>query len=140
MQEINVEQIMQEIRDDVAKKGMDKVPLQFADVCLVDNKLELPEKLDAETMKKEIIALHALWDTTEAIETRSTNKVKLAVKKLLTKMVMVVMKSNIIAQTVFNFSVVNIMGQVNCLVEENGRMKQQLEELQKEVESLKAKM
>lgn len=140
MQEINVEQIMKEIREDAAGKGMDKIPLKFADVSLADSCLEMPERLDSTTLQKEIVNLNALWDTSLAIETRSNSRLKLFVKKILNKMVMLVMRPNIVAQTIFNSSVVSIMNQINCLVAENEEMKKELQQLKNEMAQLKTEM
>ena len=140
MKDINVEQIMKEIREDAAAKGADKIPLRFADVSLADNCLEIPERLDSAILQKEIVNLNALWDTSLAIETRSNSKLKLFIKKILNKMVMVVMRPNVVAQTIFNSSVVNIMNQMHCLVDENEEMKKELQQLRNEIRQLKAEI
>ena len=140
MKDINVEQIMKEIREDAAAKGADKIPLRFADVSLADNCLEIPERLDSAILQKEIVNLNALWDTSLAIETRSNSKLKLFIKKILNKMVMVVMRPNVVAQTIFNSSVVNIMNQMHCLVDENEEMKKELQQLRNEIIQLKAEI
>lgn len=140
MKDINVEQIMKEIREDAATKGADKIPLRFADVSLADNCLEIPERLDSAILQKEIVNLNALWDTSLAIETRSNSKLKLFIKKILNKMVLIVMRPNIVAQTIFNSSVVNIMNQMHCLVDENEEMKKELQQLRNEIIQLKAEI
>ncbi|MBQ8189521.1 MAG: hypothetical protein IJZ44_07050 [Lachnospiraceae bacterium] len=138
MKEINVEQIMQEIRADAKNRKADSVPLRFADVSLADSKLEMPTRLETEILKKEIVNLNALWDTSLAIDINSNSKIKVFVKKILYKMVMTIMRSNILSQTIFNLSVVNIMNQMNCLVEENEAMKKELQQIKQEVEQLRA--
>lgn len=136
MQEINVEQIMQEIRDEVAKKGLKASDLRFADVSAAGEGLELPTEYDPEGMKKQITYLNAIWETADAIETRSTNKVKLFVKKIINKMVMVVMWPNIVAQDVFNLAVVNTFNQMKLMTEEFEALKQDHEDLKKKYEEL----
>ncbi len=137
MQEINVEEIMKEIRKEVAEKGMKDEPLKFADVSLAENVMDIPEKFDADTTQKEILNMNALWDTIQSNEIRSTNGVKLAIKKVLNRAVMTIMRPVVIAQDIFNSSVVGTMNQLSCMIEENEQLKKEMEELKHEVELLK---
>ena len=136
MQGINVEQIMKEIRDEVSEKGYKKSDLRFADVSAAGEGLELPTEYDPEGMKKQITYLNAIWETASTIETRSTNKIKLFIKKIINKMVMVVMWPNIVAQDVFNLAVVNTFNQMKLMTEEFEQLKSEHEELMKKYDEL----
>ena len=87
-------------------------------------------------MKKQITYLNAIWETASTIETRSTNKVKLFIKKIINKMVMVVMWPNIVAQDVFNLAVVNTFNQMKLMTEEFEQLKSEHEELMKKYDEL----
>ncbi|MGN0249318.1 MAG: hypothetical protein ACI4C0_08475 [Lachnospiraceae bacterium] len=136
MQEINVEQIMQDIRKEVSEKGLKASDLRFADVSVAGEGLDLPTEYDPESMKKQITYLNAVWETASAIETRSTNKVKLFVKKIINKMVMIVMWPNIVAQDVFNLAVVNTFNQMKLMTEEFEKLQKDHEDLKKKYEEL----
>lgn len=139
MQEINVEEIMQEIREEIKAKGMEDQKLEFADVSMVESSLELPEKYDPDMMQKELLNLNNLWDTSLE-EVRSKNPVKKAVKKVLQKAVGVIVRSHITEQTIFNASVVHSINMLNCLAKENVDLKMEVESLKEQVEQLSKKI
>lgn len=136
MQEINVEEIMQEIRKEIKEKGIEEQKLQFADVSLAENTFEMPEKYDSFMMQKELLNLNGLWDTSLQ-EVRSTNGIKKAVKKVLKKAVNVIMGPHIAQQTAFNASVAHSIDLLNCLAKENEELRAEVEEMKKQVEQLK---
>lgn len=132
MQEINVEEIMKEIREDIKAKGMETQKLEFADVSLVDNNFDLPEKYDDDMMQRELVNLNGLWDTSLE-EVRSNNPVKKLVKKILQKAVGVIMRPHVTEQTIFNASVVHSINMLSCLAKENAELKAELANLKKQV-------
>lgn len=136
MQEINVEQIMSEIREEVAKKNIQEPSVRFCDISSA-KEFELPKSLGQDAIRKEIMHLNAIWDTTPALEIKTTNKVKRTIKGIINKFVFLSVRANIDAQNLFNYSVVNVMNQMNCLVEENEKMKTELQQLKEEIAELK---
>lgn len=139
MQEINIEEIMQEIRDEVKAKGMEDQKLQFADVSLAEDTFELPEKYDSFMMQKELLNLNGLWDTSLQ-EIRSTSKVKKAVKKVIKKAVGLIINPHIAQQTAFNASVVHSINMLNCLEKENEELRARVDSLKNQIEQINQKI
>lgn len=139
MQEINIEEIMQEIRDEVKAKGMKDQKLQFADVSLAEDAFELPEKYDSFMMEKELLNLNGLWDTSLQ-EIRSASKLKKAVKKALKKAIGLIINPHIAQQTAFNASVVHSINMLNCLEKENEELRAQVEDLKRQIDRINEKI
>lgn len=137
MQEINVEEIMREIREEIKSKGMEKQTLQFADVSLAEDAFEIPEHYNENLMRKELVNINGLWDTTMDTQVLSRGKLKKAVKKVLRKAVSVVVQQHIEEQVVFNASVVNSINMLHCIAAENEELKKEVVQLKQEVEQLK---
>ncbi len=135
MQEINVEEIMQEIREEIKEKGMEKQKLEFADVNLADDFFELPQKYDGDMMQKELLHLNGLWDTSLA-EQQSTNAVKKAIKKVLGRAVGVIVRPHVAEQVTFNASVVNSINMLQCLAKENEDLKTEVAVLKEQMQQL----
>lgn len=136
MQEINVEQIMQGIREDVEKKNIQEPPVRFSEISST-KEFELPKTLEQDVIRKEIMHLNAIWDTTPALEIKTNSKMKRIIKRIINKFVFLSVRANIDAQNLFNYSVVNLMSQMNCLVEENEKMKTELQQLREEMAEMK---
>lgn len=136
MQEINVDKIMEEIREEIREKGMENHGPEFADVNLADDFLKLPEKYDKDMMHRELVNLNGIWDTSLE-ELTSGNPVKRAVKKAIQKAVRMVVSSHVVRQTAFNASVVDSINMLNCLAKENEALREEVEGLKEQIGQLR---
>lgn len=135
MQEINVDKIMEEIREEIRDKGMEEQKLKFADVSLADDFLDLPEKYDDAMMHRELVNLNGIWDTSLE-ELQSSHPLKRAVKKVIQKAVRMVVSPHVAKQVAFNASVVNSINLLNCLADENKALRKEVEALREQVKRL----
>lgn len=136
MQEINVDKIMEEIREEIREKGMENHGPEFADVNLSKDFLKLPEKYDKDMMHRELVNLNGIWDTSLE-ELTSGNPVKRAVKKVIQKAVRMVVSSHVVRQTAFNASVVDSINMLNCLAKENEALREEVEGLKEQIGQLR---
>lgn len=136
MQEINVDKIMEEIREEIREKGMENNDPEFADVNLSEDFLKLPEKYDKDMMHRELVNLNGIWDTSLE-ELTSGNPVKRAVKKAIQKAVRMVVSSHVAKQTAFNASVVDSINMLNCLAKENEALREEVEGLKEQIGQLR---
>lgn len=138
MQEINVDKIMEEIREEIRKKGMESNGPEFADVTGTMDLLEIPEEYDKDIMHTELVSLNELWDTSPE-ELHSKHLVNGAVKRMIQRAVHMVINSHIAKQVAFNISVVDCLNMLSCLEKENESMRKEIEVLKKEVQQIKEK-
>ncbi len=136
MQEINVDKIMEEIREEIREKGMENNGPEFADVNLSEDFLKLPEKYDKDMMHRELVNLNGIWDTSLE-ELTSGNPVKRVVKKAIQKAVRMVVSSHVVRQTAFNASVVDSINMLNCLAKENEALREEVEGLKEQIGQLR---
>lgn len=139
MQEINVDKIMEEIREEIEEKGIKNQPLEFADVNQAVDFLELPEKYDKDMMHRELVNLNGVWDTS-LDELQSNNPLKRAVKKAIQKAVRMVVNSHVAKQVAFNASVVDSINMLDCLAKENEDLKEEVRQLKEQMKQLKGKI
>ena len=139
MQEINVDKIMEEIREEIEEKGIKNQPLEFADVNQAVDFLELPEKYDKDMMHRELVNLNGVWDTS-LDELQSNNPLKRAVKKAIQKAVRMVVNSHVAKQVAFNASVVDSINMLDCLAKENEDLKEEVRQLKEQMKQLKEKI
>lgn len=132
MQEINVDKIMEEIREEIREKGMEDHGPEFADVNLAKDFLKLPETYDKDMMHRELVNLNGIWDTSLE-ELTSGNPVKRAVKKAIQKAVRMVVSPHVAKQTAFNASVVDCINMLNCLAKENEALREEVERLKEQL-------
>ena len=136
MTDINSEQIMNELRKEIAEKGIDKEPLKFADVNRAEASFHLPTKYNEEMMKRELVNVNGLWDSSLEPGVKSTNPIKKKIKTMVYKMVTAIMNPHLEKQVIFNASVANSMNMMHCLAEENASLKEQVKELTERIEKL----
>ena len=139
MQEINVDKIMEEIREEIEEKGIKNQPLEFADVNQAVDFLELPKKYDKDMMHRELVNLNGVWDTS-LDELQSNNPLKRAVKKAIQKAVRMVVNSHVAKQVAFNASVVDSINMLDCLAKENEDLKEEVRQLKEQMKQLKEKI
>ena len=133
--DINIESIMQEIKAEIKEKGYTNDLLSFNDI-VIDTSGMNASKFDKIAFNEEIYTVNHTWNV-QAYRVLSGSKVVLFFKKAMRKMVYFFVEPIVLEQDGFNASVVRLMNQMNCYVEET---KEQNEVLKKQVEELTEKI
>lgn len=132
--EINIESIMTEIRDDIRKKGYTNDLLSFDDVIVDTGSINVT-KFEKVKFNEEIFTINHEWDV-QAYRPLHGNKVAVFFKKVIRKLVYFFVEPIVLAQNGFNASLVRMMNEMNCYIEERD---QEIAELKEEVAKLKGK-
>ena len=139
MQQIDVEQIMSEIREEIKERGICEEPIPFRDPYEDELPFSIPQQFSKEELYNETINAMALYDTALQPITQASG-IKGLIKKILNKMAFYSMNTHMISQNTFNIAVVNALLEVNALADENRKLAQKVKELQDEIEILKKKI
>ena len=133
--DINIESIMQEIKAEIKQKGYTNDLLSFNDI-VIDTSGMNASNFDKIAFNEEIYTVNHTWNV-QAYRVLSGSKIALFFKKVVRKMVYFFVEPIVLEQDGFNASVVRLMNQINCYVDET---KEQNELLQKQVEELTEKI
>lgn len=133
--EINIESIMQEIRAEIKQKGYTNDLLSFNDI-VIDTSTLNASKFDKIMFNEEIYTINHTWNV-QAYRTLSGSRISLFFKKVIRKMVYFFVEPIVLEQDGFNASMVRLMNQMNCYVDET---KQHNEVLKKQVQELSEKI
>ena len=134
MQEINVEEIMQEIRAEIKEKGYTKDMLSFKDV-VSDVSTALPVEFDIVELREVIERMNETFDIPWYRDVGGG--IKGFIKKVIRKLNMFLIAPVTEDQSEFNSRVVNSSNQVLCFIEEQN---EKMEELKEEIRVLKAEL
>ena len=133
--DINIESIMQQIKADIKEKGYTNDLLSFNDI-VIDTSGMNASNFDKIAFNEEIYTVNHTWNV-QAYRVLSGSKVALFFKKVVRKMVYFFVEPIVLEQDGFNASIVRLMNQMNCYVDET---KRQNEVLMKQVEELTEKI
>ena len=133
--DINIESIMQEIKADIKEKGYTNDILSFNDI-VIDTSTMNASKFDKIAFNEEIYTVNHTWNV-QAYRVLSGSRLALFYKKVVRKLVYFFVEPIVLEQDGFNASIVRLMNQMNCYVDET---KQQNEVLVKQVEELTEKI
>jgi len=132
---INIESIMQEIKAEIKENGYTNDLLSFNDI-VIDTSGMNASNFDKIAFNEEIYTVNHTWNV-QAYRVLSGSKIALLFKKAMRKMVYFFVEPIVLEQDGFNASVVRLMNQMNCYVDET---KEQNEVLKKQVEELTEKI
>lgn len=139
--EINIESIMQEIRAEIREKGLTNDLLSFNDV-VVDTSAMNAVKFDKIAFNEEIYTVNHSWNV-QAYRVLSGSKPVVFFKKVIRKLVYFFVEPIVLEQDGFNASLVRLMNQMNCYIDEtkneNEELKKQLAELSEKVKQFEQK-
>ena len=136
MQQIDVEQIMNEIRKEIKEKGIEEQLTPFRDLYETELPFAIPSEFSMDELHNETVNAMALYDT--AIQPiHQVSGIKGMIKKLLNKAAYFSMNTHMVSQNTFNIAVVNALLQVNALAEDNRKMQEEIDELKKELDQFK---
>lgn len=135
MSELNVEKIMEEIREEIKEKGYTNDMLSFSDM-IVDEKGGDVEKFERVKFSEELFNLNMLWNVNPVrpIEKKPGIKGKLIClyRKIVRRCIRSYISPIVWEQDTFNATTVRLFNLVNFYMEENMRL---LEELNRVKES-----
>lgn len=139
MQEINIEEIMQQIRAEIKEKGYTNDMLSFNDIVADSVEMNV-DKFDKVLLNEEIYSLNSFWNvqTEHALVSAGGLKTKLSVfiKKVIRKLIRFYIIPIVSEQNTFNANVVRTMNLVNCYITENERLSETVIINQEHIEKL----
>ena len=139
MQEINIEEIMQQIRAEIKEKGYTNDMLSFNDIVADSVEMNV-DKFDKVLFNEEIYSLNSFWNiqTEHALVSAGALKTKLSVfiKKVIRKLIRFYIIPIVSEQNTFNANVVRTMNLVNCYITENERLSETVTINQEQIEKL----
>lgn len=135
MQYINTEEIMKEIKAQIAERGYSKSELRFADVAAgVSGSLgEIPDYYEWQNFDATIDQMDAKREV-QCWRILSGSKISIFVRKVIRKLVKFYVEPIIKSQNEFNFYTTSAMAQLRAKYEEEQDMK--FSEMQKRIEEL----
>lgn len=135
--EINVEEIMEEIRKNIQERGYDKEPLSFEDVQIPHAALQGDVGYNADEFIYELNYLNHNWNNNIQVPIVARNAVTNFIKKLIRKCTQFIIFPIVNFQNAYNVSNVRCLNQVKEYIAEMECYKQRIEQLEKEIKELK---
>lgn len=135
--EINVEEIMEQIRQNMKDRGYDKEPLSFDDIEFSKNSIYGREGYNSDFFQKELEYLNQNWNNPCHVPVTSSNFVFAFIKKVIRKCTYFIILPIINFQNAYNASNTRCMNQIKEYMVEIEKYKLRIETLEQEIESLK---
>lgn len=143
MADLNVEKIMEEIRNEIAEKGYKNEMLSFSDITADDMEVNA-EKFERVRFNEELYNLNTLWNVNpnREIERKPGLKGKCitAFKKLIRKCIRFYLSSIVWEQDTFNATSVRLFNLLNLYMEENAKLSEEVNRLKDEQAVLEKRM
>ena len=137
--EINIEEIMSEIRENIKERGYDKEPLSFEEVAVSKPVLQGESEYDAEEFNREIEYLNYNWSNTYQVPISGGNPIGVFIKKVIRKLTRFIVFPIVNFQNAYNASNVRCLKQIKEYMAEMEEYKVRIAKLEKEIEELKGK-
>ena len=129
---LNIEEIMSQIKKDIEVKGYTNDLLSFDDV-IVDVSSMNVNKFDKVKFNEDLYVANHEWEV-NPYRPIQRNKVTVFIKKAIRKCVYFFVEPIVMAQDGFNASLVRMMNQMGCYIDEQNK---EIAELKKQIEELK---
>ena len=129
--DINVEEIMEQIRENIKERGYDKIPLSFEDIKISEPVIKGMVKYNPYLFNKEMTYLNNNWNNDWDIPI-SGGGIRAIIKKTVRKVSRFILIPIVSFQNEYNASNVRLMKQMGCRIDE---LEKQVAELQKEKEA-----
>lgn len=129
---LNIEEIMSQIKKDIEVKGYTNDLLSFDDV-IVDVSSMNVNKFDKVRFNEDLYVANHEWEVNPYRPIQG-NKVTVFIKKAIRKCVYFFVEPIVMAQDGFNASLVRMMNQMGCYIDEQNK---EIAELKKQIEELK---
>lgn len=135
MEHINTEEIMKEIKTQIAERGYSRTELRFADVVGgMENSLgEIPDYFELQNFDMTVDQMDAKRDV-QCWRVLSGSRISMFAKKVIRKLVKFYVEPIVKSQNEFNFYTTSAMSQMRAKYEDEQEIK--LSEMQKRIEEL----
>lgn len=130
--QINVQEIMKQIKKDIEVKGYTNDILSFDDVIVDAGSLNA-NKFDKVKFNEDLYVANHEWEV-NPYRPLQGNKISVFFKKAIRKTVYFFVEPIVMAQDGFNASLVRLMNQMDCYIDEQNK---EIAELKKQIEELK---
>ena len=131
---INVEEIMKQIKADINAKGYTNDLLSFDDV-IVDVSSMNVVKIDRLQFNEDLYVANHEWNV-NPYRPLQGGKLRVFVRKVIRKLVYFFVEPIVMAQDGFNASVVRMMNQMSCYIDQKDK---EIEELKARISELESK-
>ena len=130
--QINVQEIMKQIKKDIEVKGYTNDLLSFDDVIVDAGSLNA-NKFDKVKFNEDLYVANHEWEV-NPYRPLQGNKISVFFKKAIRKTEYFFVEPIVMAQDGFNASLVRLMNQMGCYIDEQNK---EIAELKKQIEELK---
>ena len=137
--EINVEEIMKEIRQNIKDRGYDKEPLSFEDVVISEPAVQEDVKFNIDEFFSQLNYMNRNWNNSLNASIESRNAVGVLVKKIIRKCTRFIVFPIVNFQNAYNVSNVRCINQIKEYILLLEEYRKKIEQLEREVENLKKK-
>lgn len=135
MEYINTEEIMKEIKTQIAERGYSRSELRFADVVdgIANSLGEIPDYFELQNFDMTVDQMDAKREV-QCWRVLSGNRIAMFVKKVIRKLVKFYVEPIVRSQNEFNFYTTSAMSQLKAKYEDEQEVR--LSEIQKRIEEL----
>lgn len=137
--EINIEQIMEEIRKNIKDRGYDKEPLDFEEIELSKPVLQSNTVYDPDEFLHELEYLNHNWNNSWQVPVNGANPVSVFLKKVIRKCTRFLLFPIVNFQNAYNASSIRCLNQIREYMAQTEIYKEKIEKLEKELQELKNK-
>ncbi len=135
--DINIEEIMDEIRQNIKDRGYDKAPVSFEQIEIHSSVLKIGTGYDSDEFMNELEFLDSNCTTSFHVSIAGGNPFSVFIKKVIRKMTRFIVAPLVDSQNAYNVSNVKCMNQISEFISEMEQYKTRIEQLEKELKELK---
>lgn len=136
---INIEEIMKEIRQNIKDRGYDKVPVSFEEIEMKSSVLKIGTGYNSDEFINELEFLDGNCTTSFHVPIAGGNPIFVFIKKVIRKMTRFIVAPLVDFQNAYNVSNLKCMNQVSEYISEMEKYKSRIEQLEKELKEMKEK-
>lgn len=137
--EINIEEIMKEIRQNIKDRGYDKEPLSFEEIVMSKPAIQSDGNYNAEDFMQELDYLNRNWCNLFPSPVNGRNPVAVMIKKIVRRLTNFIVFPLVNFQNAYNASNIRCLNQVKEYMAELEDYKTRIEQLEKEIEQIKGR-
>jgi hypothetical protein len=142
MESINIDRIMDEVREEIKDKGYTIQETTFSEIPIVDlNGLKVSDKFDLDEYEEELSFLKYRWNLPINMEFVSDNACKRIIKKIIQKLIRCVTAQMISRQNEVNENLVLTNVQIRNYIVKNEKQKKEMQkriqDLEQEIERIR---
>lgn len=138
--DINIEEIMQEIRQNIKDKGYDKEPVSFEEIEMPQGAVSGGEGYQADVLLSELEYLNHNYYNQFHVPINGGNPFAVLIKKVIRKLTRFLVVPLVEFQNQYNASSLRCMNQMKEYITELETYQSRVEELEKELDAIKGKL